>query len=94
MSKLTESLRHMADDSMGMEPGDRQAFSEAANHIEALETDNKDYSDSFQIRWDADMRAIKMYQKAHPETNGAWPDHADMCVWLMEQLAAAQEAGE
>jgi hypothetical protein len=64
------------------------------DRIKELETDNKDYSDSFQIRWDADMRAIKMYQKAHPETNGAWPDHADMCVWLMEQLAAAQEAGE
>jgi hypothetical protein len=37
MSELTESLRHMADDSMGMEPGDRQVFSEAAGHIEELD---------------------------------------------------------
>jgi hypothetical protein len=39
MSELTESLRHMADDSMGMEPGDRQVFSEAANRIEALKAE-------------------------------------------------------
>jgi hypothetical protein len=37
MSELTESLRHMADDSMGMEPGDRQVLSDAANRIEVLE---------------------------------------------------------
>jgi hypothetical protein len=41
MSELTESLRHMADDSMGMEPGDRQVFSEAADRIEELEASNK-----------------------------------------------------
>jgi hypothetical protein len=41
MSELTESLRHMADDSMGMEPGDRQVLSEAANRIEALEAQLK-----------------------------------------------------
>jgi uncharacterized protein YPO0396 len=37
MSELTESLRHMADDSMGMEPGDRQVLSEAAGRIKELE---------------------------------------------------------
>jgi hypothetical protein len=39
MSELTESLRNMAEDSMGMEPGDRQVFSEAADRIAELEAE-------------------------------------------------------
>lgn len=43
---------------------------------------------SFQIRWEADMRAIKRWQEAHPGRDLTWPDHADLVVWLMEQLDA------
>ena len=41
---------------------------------------------TFDIRWKADMRAIKRWQKAHSDNPGAeliWPDHADLVVWLM-----------
>lgn len=41
---------------------------------------------SFQFRWDADMRAIKRWQKAHPGREKTWPDHADLVGWLLEQL--------
>jgi hypothetical protein len=41
---------------------------------------------SSDLRWKADMRAIKRWQKAHPGNDLVWPDHADLCVWLMEQL--------
>lgn len=38
------------------------------------------------LRWEADMRAIKRWQAAHPGRELVWPDHADMVVWLLEQL--------
>lgn len=40
---------------------------------------------SFNLRWKADMRAIKRWQEATGRTL-VWPDHADLCVWLLEQL--------
>jgi hypothetical protein len=45
---------------------------------------------SFLIRWKADMRAIDRWQAAHPGNDLVWPDHADLVVWLLEQLEAKQ----
>jgi hypothetical protein len=42
---------------------------------------------TFNLRWEADMRAIKRWQAAYPGNELVWPDHADLVVWLMEQLA-------
>lgn len=42
---------------------------------------------SFDLRWNASQRAIKCWQAAHPGNDLVWPDHADLCVWLMEQHA-------
>lgn len=47
---------------------------------------------SFDLRYAADMRAIKMWQErsnAEPGDDMVWPDHADLCVWLLEQLDAS-----
>lgn len=52
---------------------------------EAQQREIAEQDASFDLRWKADMRAIKRWQ----ETTGeelTWPDHADLCVWLMEQL--------
>ena len=46
----------------------------------------KDLRDTFDLRWKADQRAIKMWQAAHPAKKNVWPDHADLVVWLLEQL--------
>jgi len=43
---------------------------------------------SFDLRWKASQRAIKRWQEAHPGNDLVWPDHADLCVWLLEQLDA------
>jgi len=59
--------------------------SEAANEIEELQG-------CFDIRWKADMRAIKMWQAAHPGSENIWPDHAEMVLWLMEQLTGKGES--
>jgi hypothetical protein len=44
--------------------------------------------DKFNLRWNADMRAIKRWQDATGQTL-TWPDHADLVVWLLEQLEPA-----
>ena len=53
-----------------------------------LKADLEDMQRTFDLRWKADMRAIKRWQEAHPGNDLTWPDHADLVVWLMEQLAA------
>jgi len=53
----------------------------AAERIEELEA-------TFDLRWKADMRAIKRWQEAHPGNDLTWPDHADMVVWMLDQMDA------
>lgn len=47
---------------------------------------------TFNLRWEADMRAIRRWQLAQPGPRSrnelTWPDHADLVVWLLEQLEA------
>lgn len=45
----------------------------------------KEMARVFDLRWDADMRAIKLWQEAHPGNDLVWPDHVDLVVWLMEE---------
>lgn len=42
---------------------------------------------TFDLRYAADMRAIKRWQETTGRTQ-VWPDHADLVVWLLEQLEA------
>jgi len=44
---------------------------------------------SFDLRWSADMEAIKQWQEATGRKL-VWPGHGDLCVWLMAQLAEAK----
>lgn len=48
----------------------------------------------FNLRWKADRRATKRWQEAHPGNDLVWPDHADMVVWLLEQLDEAEARAE
>lgn len=41
---------------------------------------------AFDMRWAADRRAIERWQKANPGNDLVWPDHADLVVWLMDEL--------
>lgn len=54
----------------------------AALRAAAEEIEQRDRS--FDVRWRADMRAIKRWQQANPGNDLVWPDHADLCVWLMD----------
>ena len=64
---------------------DMVVMEEAAYCIEELEQ-------LFDLRWAADMRAIKAWQIAHPDQPRTWPDHADLGTWCLcriEKLEAA-----
>lgn len=50
-----------------------------------LAAQNAELEAGFDMRWNADMRAIKRWQQATGKIL-EWPDHADLCVWLLEQL--------
>src|SRR5262245_39999824 len=49
-----------------------------------LRKESVEHEHSFEIRWNADMRAIKKWHEAGGDPM-TWPDHADLCVWLMGQ---------
>jgi len=58
---------------------DMVVMEEAAYRIEELEH-------LFDLRWAADMRAIKAWQIAHPDQPRTWPDHADLGVWCLSRI--------
>ena len=43
----------------------------------------------FNLRRDADMRAIKLWQEQTGEAL-IWPDHTDLCVWLLGRIDALE----
>lgn len=50
-----------------------------------LETKIQEHEQSFNLRWQADIRAIKAWHAAGGDEL-TWPDHANLCVWLMGEL--------
>ncbi len=69
------------------------AHSAAMARIAELEAENRDQESGFGLRWKADMRAIKRWQEATGRTQ-VWPDHAYLCVWLMESIAGLEAENE
>lgn len=65
----------------------RQQLAEATAERDELQA-------TFGLQWKADMRAIKLWQEAHPERKNIWPDRCNMVTWLMEQMDAADRARE
>lgn len=53
--------------------------------------DRDELQATFDLRWDADRRATKRWQAATGRDT-IWPDHADLCVWLLEQHDALRAA--
>ena len=59
---------------------------DVAAEILRLELEVMEHEQLFSLQWKADMRAIKMWQKANPGNDLVWPDSAKLSVWLMDQL--------
>lgn len=61
--------------------------------LDAAERERDELQSTFRVRWNADMRAIKRWQAAHPGKELTWPDHADLVVWLLAERDAASATG-
>lgn len=53
--------------------------------LSALRQELVEFEQTFDLRWKADQRAIKMWQAAGKGRELTWPDHADLVVWLLER---------
>jgi hypothetical protein len=107
MTDIAEKLRDYANDdherlcqgrtyscSCGYDDKRDPLMTEAAETITALRAEVEWYQRSFDLRWDASMRAIKRWQEAHPGNDLNWPDHADLVVWLLERDATLRAENE
>lgn len=54
--------------------------------IERLQKDNDELQQAFDMRWQATQRAIKVWQTKHPSSDLTWPDHAELIVWLLDEI--------
>jgi len=65
--------------------GNVAGMNEAADRIDKLEH-------LFDLRWAADMRAIRLWQSAHPDQPRTWPDHADLGTWCLSRIEKLEAA--
>lgn len=79
----------------GIEPGyvvlglaekdEEMRATQAADEIERLRLERDELQQAFDMRRKANSRAIKHWQQKTGKTL-TWPDHADLCVWLFEEI--------
>ena len=73
---------------MDIEPSEGD-MEDAADCIEAQAAELTELRAFFDKCWQADQRAIKAWQEAHPGNDLVWPDRTKMIVWLLEKENAA-----
>lgn len=66
-----------------------QQLSAARAEIERLQKELAEYDRAFVLRYNADQRAIKRWQ-GEPSKELFWPDHTDLCVWLIGEVERLQ----
>lgn len=59
------------------------------SQLQAAQDQQAEYERTFDLRWKADLRAIERWRQGDPSRDFTMPDHADLCVWLLEQLEAS-----
>lgn len=59
--------------------------------IAQLEQELAEHEASFDLRWKADMRAIARWRDGDPDRQLIMPDHADLCVWLLQERDHTEE---
>lgn len=62
-----------------------------AERLAAITQERDELQKIFDLQWDAQKRTIARWQAATGK-HTTWPDHADLLVWLLEQLEASAPA--
>lgn len=64
-----------------------RAAQKACEDCDALTIrEHKELKDLFDLRWQADRRAVRMWRDKNPGNDLVIPDHAGLVVWLLEEL--------
>ncbi len=58
--------------------------------IDELRNDNDETQALFDTMWEADMRAIKLWQAANPGQDHVWPDRSKLTQWLLDRITELQ----
>jgi hypothetical protein len=61
---------------------------------QALKAERDELQQTFDFRWEADMRAIKRWREANPGNDLVWPDHVDLILWQEARIATLVQALE
>lgn len=62
------------------------AIPEIVAELKRLRDEAAEWQQRFDLQWDSDMRAIRMWQEANPGNDLTWPSNDRLCFWLMLQL--------
>lgn len=82
VERLTAQVKKLKSDVQAVCAENEEGWAE----VERLKEELAQRAASFDLRWKADMRAIKRWKEAGPDRDLTWPDHADLCVWLLEEI--------
>jgi hypothetical protein len=74
-----------------MEPTHQAELAKLREALEKSESVCSEFQRIFDLTWEADMRAIKVWQAANPGNDLIWPDRAKLTLWLLEQITSARE---
>jgi hypothetical protein len=72
------------------EPYDMMQY--ASDYITHLLGVLESNAQTFDMRWEAQLRGVERWREANPGNDLVMPDHADLIVWLLEQLDATPDA--
>lgn len=64
----------------------RAELTKARAELTRVTAERDELQATFDLRWKADMRAIERWRRAFPGRELKQPDHADLCVSLMNQV--------
>lgn len=82
--ELKLKIEHVLSDSE-LDENVRDLVRQLVQRNEELTSEVKEYTTVFDFSWNADRRAQRMWEEAHPDQPLVWPDKADMIVWLLER---------
>lgn len=66
--------------------GQDKLIDELRAELAALKAKEVEHEESFDLRWKADVRAIKRWRAESPGCELRRPDHVDLVIWLIGQL--------
>lgn len=93
---LSERLQHAvfgatADDMTEPGSAERHRHNQRLDVMREAAMRLAEFERMVDVRLDAEMRAIRRWQEMTGKAL-TWPDHAELCVWLMQQLDEREPA--